>query len=84
MTRFLLLAVALLFLFLLLRATVPGFVAGLSPRSGRSPIAARDALVKDPECETYIPRRKAITREVRGATHHFCSAGCADRFAARA
>jgi hypothetical protein len=34
-------------------------------------------------CETYIPRRKAITRGSGPATRYFCSAACADKYAAR-
>ena len=50
--------------FLILRASVHGFLRGL--RGGGHPRPTRraglDELVKDPVCETYIPRRKAITR----------------------
>jgi YHS domain-containing protein len=81
-TRVLLLAVVAVMLFLLIRSAVRSFMAGLSGRPG-TPVARRDALVKDPQCETYIPRGKAIQRTVDGATHYFCSAGCADRFLAR-
>jgi uncharacterized protein len=39
-----------------------------------------DEMVKDPQCETYIPRRQAKKRVVGGQTHFFCSDACADRF----
>jgi YHS domain-containing protein len=82
--RFLALAVLAFLVFLIIRASVHAFLGGL--RSGRRPEIprpGRDDLVKDPICETYIPRRKAITRGSGPATRYFCSAACADKFAAR-
>lgn len=45
-----------------------------------SPQASRDQLVKDPVCETYVLRSRAVTRSVRGVTHYFCSSECAAHF----
>lgn len=42
----------------------------------------RDELVKDPVCETYVLRSRAVTRHTGGATHYFCSPECAARFSA--
>jgi hypothetical protein len=82
--RFLALAVLAGLLFLLLRATVRAFLAGLQGGGrARRPRAGLDELVKDPVCETYIPRRKAIARGSGAATRYFCSAACADRYVAR-
>ena len=44
------------------------------------PRALRDELVKDPVCQTYVLRSRAVTRAVGGATWHFCSRECAARF----
>lgn len=58
------------------------------PRQDRSSGGARTAmgrrgeLVKDPVCDTYILRSRAVTREAAGTTHYFCSRECAVRFAA--
>ena len=66
---------------------VLAFVAMLAPflRRGaaggppRAPRALRDELVKDPVCETYVVRSRAVSRgEVA-----FCSDECASRYAAR-
>ena len=46
----------------------------------RGPRAIRDELVKDPVCQTYVLRSRAVTREARGTTHYFCSRECAARF----
>jgi YHS domain-containing protein len=82
--RFLALAVLAFLVFLVIRASVHAFLSGL--RGSRRPEMTRpgrDDLVKDPVCETYIPRRKAISRGNGSATRYFCSAVCADKFAAR-
>jgi len=74
-----------LLVFLVIRSSVNAFLAGLrgAARRPTSPRAMPDQLVKDPVCETYIPRRKAISRGSGAATRYFCSAACADRYAAR-
>lgn len=41
-----------------------------------------DEMVQDPFCNTYIPRREAIRRVVRGQEFFFCSEECAERFEA--
>jgi YHS domain-containing protein len=82
--RLLALAIVGCLVYLIVRATVRAFLAGLGV-GGRSAAPRRagvDQLVKDPVCETYIPRRKAISRGSGPATRYFCSAACADKFAA--
>lgn len=85
MLRFVVLLVAGFFVFLIVRATVASFVAGLRGiGAGRRPGAGtRDELVKDPVCETYIPRSRAVSRQTQGGARYFCSGACADRFLAR-
>ena len=36
-----------------------------------------DELVKDPVCQTYIVKSRAIRRSVAGGTRYFCSEQCA-------
>jgi hypothetical protein len=81
--RFVVIAVLAVLLFLMLRASVHAFLRGLRGGSHPGPTrrAGLDELVKDPVCETYIPRRKAITRGSGPATRYFCSAACADKYA---
>jgi len=80
--RFVALAVLAVLVYLVLRSVLSAFAAGLRGGASRRPSrrALRDDLVKDPVCETYVPRRSAVTRTARGATYHFCSTACADRF----
>jgi YHS domain-containing protein len=42
--------------------------------------AQRDELVKDPVCQTYILRSRAVRMEADGVIGHFCSRECAARF----
>ena len=85
MLRFVALAVLALLVFLILRSSFYAFLRGLrgDSRSGATKRANLDELVKDPMCETYIPRRKAITRGNGPDVRYFCSATCADRYVAR-
>ena len=84
MLRFVALAVLACLIYLLLRATVAGFLAGLRGvgRAGRSVRELRNDLVKDPVCETYVPRRTAVARTAGSATYYFCSPACAAKFKA--
>jgi len=83
--RFLALAVLAFLIFLIIRASVNSFLTGLrgGPRAAPLRRAGLDQLVKDPVCETYIPRRKAISRGSGPDTRYFCSAACADKYLAR-
>ena len=82
MVRLLFLAVVGFLLFLVLRATIAAVLTGLRgpARAAAAPRAIRDELVKDPVCETYVPRRTAIARTAGSATHYFCSPVCAEKF----
>jgi YHS domain-containing protein len=46
-----------------------------------SPRALRDELVKDPVCQTYVVRSRAVSRTDAGEVRYFCSADCARRYA---
>jgi uncharacterized protein len=62
--------VALLWLFLRGRRLPAGVPRG----------APLDELVKDPICQTYVVRSRAIRREDAGEVHFFCSDACARRY----
>ena len=63
---------------ILRRRLTDAFGAAARPR----PRALRDELVKDPVCQTYIVRSKAVTKSIDGNTQYFCSPECAARFVA--
>lgn len=37
-------------------------------------------MVRDPVCETYILRARAIEKSVNGQTIYFCGPGCVDAY----
>jgi len=39
-----------------------------------------DVMVKDPFCETYIPKRDGIQLTRNGNTLYFCSVECRDKY----
>jgi YHS domain-containing protein len=47
----------------------------------RPEIPPRDELVKDPVCQTYVVRSRAVSRADAGVARYFCSAECARRYA---
>jgi YHS domain-containing protein len=46
------------------------------------PGVPRDELVKDPVCQTYVVRSRAIRRILGGESRYFCSRDCASRYSA--
>ena len=81
--RWLWLALALIawwFVRRLLRAR-SGFAAGPRPTMRGSP--RRGEMVRDRECNTYLPRESAIALEQAGQTHYFCSEACRRSFLTR-
>lgn len=52
---------------------------GFGPRP--TPAVPHDELVKDPVCNTYVPRSRAVRRTDATGLHYFCSAECAQRYA---
>ena len=55
----------------------------LPARSRRTARPTFDELVKDPVCQTYVVRSRALPRVVDGVQRHFCSEQCARRFTGR-
>ncbi len=37
-------------------------------------------MVLDPECRTYVPKRRAVTRRIGGVPCFFCSEACAKAY----
>jgi YHS domain-containing protein len=54
------------------------------PSAVPRPVAAPDELVKDPVCQTYVVRSRALSRPGADGPVYFCGAECARRYAARA
>lgn len=67
----------LLWALLLLALLLPLLRRRGKPRRRLEPA---DRLVKDPVCQTYVVRSRAIRSEAGGAPVYFCSTECARRF----
>jgi hypothetical protein len=48
-------------------------------RGSRPPVAVNDELVKDPVCQTYVVRSRAVRGRGTGSAEYFCSEDCARR-----
>ena len=60
------------------RAAVPE----ARPRQGDSP-RFEGAMVRDRECQTFLPRARALSVRAEDGEYFFCSAGCREAFLAR-
>jgi len=68
--------IALFFVRLILHT----LAALLESRKTRGKPRERDVeLVRDPVCNTYVPRARAVVARVGGRDEAFCSAACRDR-----
>jgi len=52
-----------------------------APKKPSSPGSTE--MVKDPNCEIYVPQTEALRREISGKEHFFCSEKCADEYEAK-
>jgi YHS domain-containing protein len=43
-----------------------------------------EEMVQDPECRTYVPRSRAVTRQINGKLCAFCSEACAELYEKKA
>lgn len=77
-------ALVILFWTLVIAALLWPLVRRMLTVPRRRPPALRDELVKDPVCQTYVVRSRAVRRLERGEPVYFCSAECAERYAAGA
>lgn len=58
-------------------------IGGLGGASFETPPGKTDdIMVKDPICETHIPRRESIHMRRQGEDYYFCSQECRDCFVA--
>ncbi len=50
-----------------------------TPSPPRARVPVRDELVKDPVCQTYVVKSRAVRRASGGEERYFCSDECARR-----
>lgn len=81
MIRSLLFLIFLVVVYLVLRAMLRGAVRGYhaDEEKRRTRLMGED-MVQDPECRTYVPKGRAVTRRIDGKLLSFCSEACAARY----
>ena len=75
MARIAILGILIIVFVLLIRAIFPS-----STRKKKENLSSETEMVKDPNCETYIPKAEAVAKTVQGKEHFFCSEKCAEEF----
>jgi YHS domain-containing protein len=53
------------------------------PAPPREKTTRGEEMIQDPECGTYVPRNHAVTAQVKGTTHYFCSTACREKYQQR-
>jgi len=80
MIRSLLIVVFLLVIYYALKTVFRSAVRGYQqPDRDRSRLMGED-MVLDPECRTYVPKGRAVTRRIGNKICSFCSETCAKQY----
>ncbi len=80
MIRSLLIVIFLFVLYFTLKIVLRSAVQGYR-KEGRQRTGLRgEEMVLDPECRTYVPKGRAVTRRVGNKLCSFCSETCAKRY----
>jgi YHS domain-containing protein len=77
MARFILFVLLLLFFYTILYYLIKDMVVRRK-KLGREP--EPEELVQDPYCQTYIPKRTAVRKSVKGRHYYFCNKECLRKF----
>jgi uncharacterized protein len=70
-------------LLILLYYLIKGWIAPSKPRQMDRNEGERELeseMVKDPHCQTYIPKNSAIRAHIAGRDYYFCSRQCMQEF----
>ena len=83
MTRFLLIALLVMFVGRAIWRLFMGIVEGAAPppRPGASrPLDKGETMVRDPVCGTFVVPSRALVRREKDGVRYFCSEKCRDAF----
>ncbi|MDT8443780.1 MAG: hypothetical protein RQ722_05785 [Desulfuromonadales bacterium] len=53
------------------------------PAPPREKTSRGEEMIQDPECGTYVPRNDAVTAQIKGTIHYFCSTDCREKYQQR-
>lgn len=86
LARYLLIAMAVWFLYRLLRRWMAGSQGGAGGRTpgakGQAAGEIMDVMVQDPQCGIYLPRHEALRVQTGAGERFFCSEACRDAYLA--
>jgi len=77
MPRLILFILLLLLLYTTLHYLIKDMVVRRKKLSRESEL---EELVQDPYCQTYIPKRTAVRKRVKGRHYYFCNKECLRKF----
>ncbi len=77
MARLLLFILLLLILYAILYYLIKDIAVGRKKRGGEP---EPEELVQDPYCQTYVPKRTAFRKKVKGRDYYFCTKECLKKF----
>ncbi len=80
MMRSLLIVIFLFVLYYALRIVLRSAVTGYRQEGRRRTGLMGEEMVLDPECRTYVPKGRAVTRRIGNKLCSFCSETCAKRY----
>jgi YHS domain-containing protein len=79
MIRTLLLFILVVLTYYSLKTVIRSAFTAYHRKEERERLMGRD-MVRDPQCGTYVPKDRAVTRRIGGRVEHFCSESCARSF----
>jgi YHS domain-containing protein len=79
MIRYILFIILFFVLYYAVKTVVRAAVRTLG-KAGQENRLPGDEMVLDPECRTYVVKRRAVTRRIRGKACFFCSEACAEQY----
>ncbi len=80
MIRSLLIVVFLLVIFYALKTVFRAAVKGYQEEDRNRSRLMGEEMVLDPECRTYVPKGRAVTRRIGNKLYSFCSETCAKQY----
>ncbi len=80
MIRGLLIAVCLVVLYYALKTVFQSASRGYREGERRNDRLMGEEMVLDPECRTYVPKGRTVTRRIGNKLCSFCSESCANRY----
>jgi YHS domain-containing protein len=74
--RILIILALIYIIYLLTRSAYPHLKKGYQEGMGKSDSTVLDEMVKDPNCQIYLPKKQAIAEKMNNEWYYFCSEEC--------